>query len=260
MDQDAKQGQGEKSPDDAIEQGVARCAEHIGIGQDDAVEETKALVFFLLQVAIEASLERAVGRMAGQALPLGLVLGQDLVREGLGRRGVAVNAAHGVPVQAGIGQPLMDAVDIGARLGGAGCFLRGELREGLVGVVAVEAVAVVLSHDPARINQAMGDQVAVWVVATRTGEFVLEPDGMHRGVELLLDAHDLAGMALGAVAAVFPSCVGVWVSVVRPAVALMAGYLAVIRGLVGVWGGIVRELGERREVKVCTWRLMHGLR
>ena len=66
-------------------------------------------------------------------------------------------------MQAGVGQPGMDAVDVGARLG-ASAFGRREASEGTVRIVAAEAVTIVLRHDAARIDEPVRDQVAVRVV------------------------------------------------------------------------------------------------
>src|SRR5512145_1901804 len=79
--QEAEQHGGEGGEDEGVEHRVAGGAEDVGGRQDDAVGKTEPFLFFLDEVAVEPGLEGAVGAVAGEAVFLGFLFVEDLVRE-----------------------------------------------------------------------------------------------------------------------------------------------------------------------------------
>ena len=117
----------------------------------------------------------------------------------------------------------MDVVD------GRTLFLvRCHLGKGQIGIVAVEADLVVLGHDLVGIAQLACQGHGVGVMAGLAGEGVAQVLGVHRLVELALDAHGLAGMAVLAFGHFVLGVGGVGMFGIAVAVTLGTGHLTMI--------------------------------
>lgn len=140
-----QRGQNQKQPQ-TIEQGMAGCADHIGVLDECRILEAQRAAD-LARMAIECCALPAIDTVAHRAIPDRRTIAHDLVRKrqrgGLGHRWcVAIDTAHRRPMATGIGQPGMDGVDIRAIL--LPVRAGDKEAEGFVGVMARKAGPVAL--------------------------------------------------------------------------------------------------------------------
>ena len=210
-----------------VEQGMAGGADHVGVGKNDAVGKAEALLLLAGQVAVEPGVECAVGPVAGEAIPFRLVLAENLVREhvlGPDFGGMAFDAADGFPVQAGVGQPAVNLIDLRPLF-----LVRCEAGEFFVGIVAGEADLVVLGDDASRIALLVGNAHDVRVMAGGAAHGFTQI-GVHRFLELFFDQVGFLRVAIGAGAGVVLGVRCVRMLVITFVVALGAE-LALVIGL-----------------------------
>lgn len=164
---------------EGVEQRVAGGAGDVGGGQDDAIGEAEAFLFFLDEVAVEPGLQGAAGAVAGDAMR----------RAGRGRGRRLRGKSSRPPRLPGCGgrrsaerqcRPGVEPARHGCRRAADAVLLGGELGKTVVEVVTAEADAVVLGDDARRVALFVGEAHQVGVVAGGAGEGVGEVLGVHR--------------------------------------------------------------------------------